>query len=192
MLNGNLSLLGVVICKTYIVKQYRMSYTDFIIRLGVAFIVGFAIGVERELAQKEAGLRTNLLVCMGAAIYVLVSLELTSGGTGDPSRVVGEVTTGIGFLGAGVILHQGINVHGLTTAATVWCTAALGCLSAGGFVTEALTAGLFILLINAGLMPVSDFLAKQTKTLYPKQEKKGKLKSSEDFANPRRPRGAED
>lgn len=170
-----------------------MTYTDFIIRLGVAFIVGFAVGLERELAKKEAGLRTNLLVCMGAAIFVLVSLELTADGHGDPARVVGEVAAGIGFLGAGVILHRGVNVHGLTTAATVWCTAALGCLAASGFLAESLTAGFFILLVNAGLHPIDDFLAKRNKKKNLEAEKQdGKGLSRQDFSNPQRPKPSEE
>lgn len=169
-----------------------MDYTDFIIRLGVAFLVGFVVGLERELAQKDAGLRTNLLVCMGAAIFVLVSQELTSDGKGDPSRAVGEVAAGIGFLGAGVILHRGMNVHGLTTAATVWCNAALGCLAASGFIAEALTAGLFILLVNVGLMPIDEWVQKRNKKRKAGQTEEGQEgQSRQDFSNPQRPKDSE-
>jgi putative Mg2+ transporter-C (MgtC) family protein len=164
-----------------------MSYSDFIIRLGVAFLVGFAVGLERELSQKEAGLRTNLLVVMGACIFVLVALELTADGKGDPSRAVAEVAAGIGFLGAGVILHRGLNVHGLTTAATVWCNAALGCVAASGFIAEALTAGLFVLLVNAGLRPVDELLenrSQERKRKAAKDENHGM--SREDYSNDQR------
>lgn len=166
-----------------------MTYTDFIIRLGVAFIVGFVVGLERELAQKEAGLRTNLLVSMGACIFVLVSLELTTDGKGDPSRSIGEVAAGIGFLGAGVIMHRGASVHGLTTAATVWCNAALGCLAASGFMKEAATAGAFILLVNVGLRPVDNLLEKRNRKKAPEHDAQpSKGMSREDYANDQRPR----
>src|SRR5690554_4116588 len=99
---------------------------EFIIRLLAASIAGGALGIERESSNKSAGLRTNMIVSVGAAIYVMISATILEGSaTGDISRVMGQIVTGIGFLGAGVILHQGSNVKGLTTAATIWSTAAL-------------------------------------------------------------------
>lgn len=107
-----------------------MEPLEFIIRLLAATAAGAAVGLEREINNKSAGLRTNTLVAIGAAIYVLISLEVLNESEGDASRIVGQIITGIGFLGAGVILHRGPSVHGLTTAATIWCSAALGCLAA--------------------------------------------------------------
>lgn len=132
------------------------------IRLATAFLVGFLVGLERQLAHKSAGLRTNLLVAVGSAIFVLLSVELTAGGNGDPTRIVGQVATGVGFLGAGVILHRGFSVHGLTTAATIWCSSALGCLAAAGFMKESLVATGLVLLINFGLKPVDAYFQKRS------------------------------
>ncbi|MBK9018021.1 MAG: MgtC/SapB family protein [Saprospiraceae bacterium] len=138
-----------------------MTLNDFILRLATAFLIGFLVGLERQLAHKSAGLRTNLLVAVGSAIFVLLSLEMTAGGNGDATRIVGQVATGIGFLGAGVILHRGLNVQGLTTAATIWCSSALGCMAAAGYLAEALIAALVVLLINVGLKPVDAFFERR-------------------------------
>ncbi len=138
-----------------------MTLNDFILRLLTSFLVGFLIGLERQLAHKSAGLRTNLLVAVGSGIFVLLSLEMTANGEGDPTRIVGQVATGVGFLGAGVILHQGLSVHGLTTAATIWCSSALGCLAAGGYMKESLIATLLVLIINLGLKPVDAYFDKK-------------------------------
>ncbi|MBK7410008.1 MAG: MgtC/SapB family protein [Saprospirales bacterium] len=140
-----------------------MPISEFLLRLFVALIAGFLIGLERQWAHKSAGLRTNTLVAVGAAIFVLLSLEMTEGGKGDATRIVGQVVTGIGFLGAGVILHQGISVHGLTTAATIWCSSAVGCLAAAGFLEEALIATGAVLVINAGLRPLDELLEKRNR-----------------------------
>ncbi len=120
---------------------------EFILRLLAATAAGGAVGLERQINNKSAGLRTNTLVAVGAAIYVLVNVRLTETG-GDPTRIIGQIVTGIGFLGAGVILHRGINVQGLTTAATIWCSAALGVLAGLGFYVETLVATVLIILIN--------------------------------------------
>jgi putative Mg2+ transporter-C (MgtC) family protein len=138
-----------------------MTLNDFMIRLATAFLVGFLVGLERQLAHKSAGLRTNLLVAVGSAIFVLLSQHLTANGAGDPSRVIGQVAAGIGFLGAGVILHRGFSVHGLTTAATIWCSSALGCLAAAGFMKESLIAAALVLTINFGLKPVDAYFEKR-------------------------------
>lgn len=123
---------------------------DFLIRLLIATAAGGAIGLEREINNKSAGLRTNTLVSIGAALYLLIAMEILEGTTsGDPSRVVGQIVTGIGFLGAGVILHRGPNVQGLTTAATIWCSAALGCLAALGLYWQLAVATILVILVNA-------------------------------------------
>jgi putative Mg2+ transporter-C (MgtC) family protein len=101
------------------------------LKLLTAMLCGGAIGFERELSRKPAGLRTNVLICMGAALYMIVSRHIGgSAPSGDPGRLAAQVVTGIGFLGAGVILHHPTEgkVHGLTTAATIWVTASLGIL----------------------------------------------------------------
>lgn len=148
-----------------------MELTEFIIRLLAATAAGGALGIEREQNNKSAGLRTHTLVSVSACIFALISIRIVeSGGTGDPSRVVGQIVTGIGFLGAGVILHRGSNIHGLTTAATIWSSAALGCLSAFGFYWELAIATVLIIFINTCFKKADSFLHKKTK----KEKENGK------------------
>src|SRR3989442_8161497 len=102
-----------------------MPPVDLILRLLLAAGLGAAIGVERELRQKAAGLRTNMLIAVGSALFTIVSIELAKIG-GTPDRVAAQIVTGIGFLGAGSILRSGRSVHGMTTAATIWGNASVG------------------------------------------------------------------
>ena len=129
-----------------------MFPVEFAIRLLSASIAGGILGIERESSNKSAGLRTNMLVALGSSIFVMISSQLLEeSATGDPSRVMGQIVTGIGFLGAGVILHQGTNVKGLTTAATIWCSAALGSLAGFGMYWELAISTILILFINTAL-----------------------------------------
>jgi putative Mg2+ transporter-C (MgtC) family protein len=107
-------------------------------RLGVALLLGSAIGIERQWYQKMAGLRTNALVAAG-----YVAFSVMAGG-GDPTRVAGQVVSGIGFLGAGVIVREGTNVRGLNTAATLWCSAMVGILAGGGYLPQSALAASFV------------------------------------------------
>ncbi|MEO9852304.1 MAG: MgtC/SapB family protein [Reichenbachiella sp.] len=134
-----------------------MAYIDFIISLAVAAAAGMVIGFERQWQNKSAGLRTNTLVAMGAALYVLLSIQLTEE-IGDVTRIIGQVVTGIGFLGAGIIFKEGANVYGLTTAATVWCSSAIGCLAGAGFYVETWIATLAILIVHLILTPFNKLL----------------------------------
>ncbi len=120
-------------------------------RLGLALMLGSAIGFERQWNQKMAGLRTNALVALGAAGFVVFSGLV---GEGDPTRIAAQVVTGIGFLGAGVILRDGINVHGLNTAATLWCSAMVGTLAGAGKAGACLLAALFVIVTNLLLRPL--------------------------------------
>lgn len=134
-------------------------------RLALAAAAGGMVGLERELQNKRAGLRTNMLVAVGAAIYVCLSVTLTSG-NGDVTRIISQVVTGMGFLGAGVIMQQGLTVYGLTTAATLWCSAALGCMAAAGTpATTAIATG-FVIIINS-LRFLDDWLEKNRKKKTP-------------------------
>lgn len=139
-----------------------MTEVEFVIRLTVAFICGFVIGFERQWNHKSAGLKTNILVAMGAAMFVLLSIKLTQH-SGDVTRIVGQVVTGVGFLGAGIIFKDGVTVKGLTTAATVWCSSAIGCLAAAGFYIEALICAVAIVSINTLLLPLSSWLLRKKK-----------------------------
>src|SRR5207302_11111904 len=113
-----------------------MDHLNFAFNLGAAFLMGMAIGVERQFGQHLAGVRTNALVSIGAAMFVSLSRILVQGG--DPTRVAGQVVSGIGFLGGGVILREGLTIRGLNTAATLWCSAAVGSLAGAGLLFEAL------------------------------------------------------
>jgi putative Mg2+ transporter-C (MgtC) family protein len=139
-----------------------MDHLTFVINIGAAFLMGGAIGVERQLGQHPAGLRTNTLVCVGAAIFVSLSLMMDH--VGDPTRIAAQVASGIGFLGGGVILREGFTVRGMNTAATLWCTAAIGTLAGGGFVLEALMATATVLIALIILRPLVGWIDNRAKT----------------------------
>jgi putative Mg2+ transporter-C (MgtC) family protein len=123
------------------------------LRLLVAVVLGALVGYERERAGKPAGVRTHGMVSLGAALFAVVSLH-GFGSTGDPARVAAQVVTGIGFLGAGAILHERGSVHGLTTAASLWVTAAIGLAVGVGMVFMSVaTAVLIFLLLRFGPRP---------------------------------------
>src|SRR5580704_2423154 len=124
-----------------------MTTTDFLIALNTALGLGLLIGLERQFGQHPAGMRTSALVCGGAALYVLMARAFNNGT--DTERVAAQVVSGMGFLGGGVILREGLTVRGLTSAATIWCTAAVGTLcGVGGWLGEAALAALAILVLN--------------------------------------------
>jgi len=103
-----------------------MPWVEFCMRLVLALVFGCVIGFERQLRQRLAGMRTNTLVSVGSALFVLMGMMTP--GDGSPTRIAAQVASGIGFLGAGVIIRHGLNVRGLNTAATLWCSAAVGIL----------------------------------------------------------------
>jgi putative Mg2+ transporter-C (MgtC) family protein len=133
-----------------------LHWAEVLLRLTVAAALGGAIGFERELREREAGLRTHLLVSVGAALFTIVSAYgfrefLVNGGAvvrADPTRISAQIVTGIGFLGAGAIIRQGFSIRGLTTAATLWLVAAIGMAAGAGYYSAALiaTAGALITL----------------------------------------------
>ena len=112
-----------------------LSVADFALRLAVGVGCGALIGLERQWRARRAGLRTNALVAAGATLFVLYAAATTDS---SPTRVASYVVSGIGFLGGGVILREGVNVRGLNTAATLWCSAAIGVLAASGHLVFAL------------------------------------------------------
>ena len=128
-------------------------------RLGLALVLGSAIGFERQWHQKMAGLRTNALVALGSCGFVVFSAMVEPG---DPTRVAAQVVTGIGFLGAGIILREGINVHGLNTAATLWCSAMVGTFAGGGFWGPSLVAAGFVVGTNLCLRPLVSLINRRT------------------------------
>jgi putative Mg2+ transporter-C (MgtC) family protein len=130
-----------------------MDVLTFLANIGSALAMGVAIGLERQLRQKTAGLRTNALVCVGAALFV--SLSIMTVKDADPTRVAGQVVSGIGFLGGGVILREGFSVRGLATAATLWCSAAVGTLAGAGMIVHGFIGTGMILFIHVALRPIA-------------------------------------
>jgi putative Mg2+ transporter-C (MgtC) family protein len=132
----------------------ELGWDDVTLRLVVAAVLGGAIGLERELREREAGLRTHLLVSVGAAVFTLVSAYgfrdfrygFDTGITMDPTRIAAQIVTGIGFLGAGAIIRQGLSVRGLTTAATLWVVAAIGMAAGAGYYSAATVATVVVLI----------------------------------------------
>lgn len=129
------------------------------LRLVASVLFGFAIGLEREMANKYAGLRTNILVCLGACVFTLISIygfpmvgvSDVEYGTRDTARVAAQVVTGIGFIGGGTVLRHGANVFGLTTAATLWAVASIGMACGAGMFWVALTTTLLTILVLVGM-----------------------------------------
>jgi putative Mg2+ transporter-C (MgtC) family protein len=138
---------------------------EILVRLAAAAALGGVIGIERELREREAGFRTHMLVSVGAALFTLVSayawtdfsFSQASGVTFDPTRIAAQIVTGIGFIGAGAIIRQGLTVRGLTTAATLWMVAAIGMACGAGFYWAAVIATAIALV---GLGPLR-FVSKQ-------------------------------
>ena len=123
-----------------------LSWPHILLRLTVAAALGGSIGLERELRERQAGLRTHLVVCVGSALFTLVSAYAFTSPRVDPTRIAAQIVSGIGFLGAGAIIRQGLSVRGLTTAATLWLVAAIGMASGAGYYDAAIIATLGALL----------------------------------------------
>ena len=145
-----------------------MPIEVYIFRLLCGLLAGIFIGAQREMRNHQAGLTTNALVAVGACVFILISESVimaaqAAGGpvNNDNLRVLSQVVTGIGFLGAGVIMKNGVTIHGLTSAATIWCSAAVGCLCGYGLWREAAIAVGVILLVNWGLKSIEIALKKR-------------------------------
>lgn len=137
-----------------------MDYKVFIINLLCCLAFSFLIGIERQWRRRIIGLRTNVLVCIGAFLFVSFSVQMSSD---DITRIAAQVVSGIGFLGAGIILKDGNNVKGLNTAATLWCDAAIGVLCAGGLIIEAAIGTFCILFSNVCLRFITRKMMKAAK-----------------------------
>lgn len=136
-----------------------MSFMNFITGLLVCFLLSFLLGVERQFRRRFLGLRTMILVSVGAYLFVSFSF-LVTGYQIDISRIAAQVVAGIGFLGAGVIIkdNKKNKITGLTTAATMWCDASIGILCAGGFIKEAIVASLVVLFANVILRYIDNLI----------------------------------
>src|SRR6201991_4187682 len=128
------------------------DFADTLVSLFTAFVLGTLIGAERQYRQRTAGLRTNVLVCVGAAAFVDLANRLT--GPEGSVRVIAYVVSGIGFLGAGAIMKEGMNVRGLNTAATLWSCAAVGACAGADMVVQSAAVTLFVLAGNTLLRPL--------------------------------------
>jgi putative Mg2+ transporter-C (MgtC) family protein len=135
-------------------------HLELLLQLGLAVLCGGAIGMERELSGKPAGLRTNILICVGATLFTVLSVQL-SDGRGDPARIAAQILPGVGFIGAGTILHARGAVTGLTSAATIWVVAAIGMALGGRAYTEALGTALLVMLVLAGLGTLETHVARR-------------------------------
>ena len=139
---------------TRMVQIFRL---DLMLQLGLATLLGGVIGLERELGGKPAGLRTNILICIGSVLYTHLSLAMLTASTGvipagtDTTRVAAQIVTGVGFIGAGTILHARGAVVGLTSAATIWVVAAIGIALGSGYYLEGVGTTLAVILVLAGL-----------------------------------------
>ncbi|PWU13220.1 MAG: hypothetical protein C5B49_14975 [Bdellovibrio sp.] len=139
-----------------------MSHLAFVENFFLAVLLGSVIGVERQWRQRHAGLRTNSLVAAGSGLFVLLSQMIPTGT--DQSRIASYVVSGVGFLGAGVIMRDGTSVRGLNTAATLWCSAAVGCLAGYGLHLEAAIGALTVVTMNICLRPLAKVINRQNNT----------------------------
>lgn len=130
-----------------------MSWYEIIFRLFLAIVLSGIIGFERELHGRPAGLRTHVLVALGAALVMLISVD-GFGGTGDPARLAAQVVSGIGFLGAGAILRDGGDIKGITTAATLWICGMIGLACGNGYYLGAVITSLFVFIFILVLRPI--------------------------------------
>ena len=156
-----------------------MSLEQFIVYLLICFFLSFFIGIERQYRQRSVGLRTTILVAIGSYLFVSFSV-LLNGYNIDVTRIAAQIVTGIGFLGAGVILKDGVKIRGLTTAATLWCTASIGVLCASGFMLEAISGTVIILFSNVFLRYVNKIVNQKSKYEQTKEEFKVTITSSKD------------
>ncbi len=142
------------------VEAFRL---DILGKLLLAVVLGGAIGLERELRRKPAGLRTNILICLGATLFTELSIVM-AGEHGDPSRIAAQIVTGVGFLGAGTILHDRGAITGLTSAATIWLVAAIGVAVGAGAALEASGAALLVVVVLGALGWVEEAIGKRAIT----------------------------
>ena len=122
-----------------------MTTVILLIKIGLSLLFGYLIGIERENSGKAIGTRTISLICLGSTLFCLMSPNIFNG---DNSRVIAQIVSGIGFIGAGIIFKNGDEVHGLTTAATIWASAAIGCLVGSSMFIEAGIGTVAVLFIN--------------------------------------------
>jgi putative Mg2+ transporter-C (MgtC) family protein len=132
---------------------------NIIISIFLAILFGAAIGLERQLSGKAAGLRTNILICLGAAVFTIISKRMA--GTGDSTtRIAAQIVTGVGFLGVGAIIQDRGGIHGLTTAATIWLVASIGMACGAGYYNLAFLSTLIAIVVLTGLAQLENYFEK--------------------------------
>lgn len=137
---------------------------EILLKILLAAVLGGIIGMERELAHKEAGLRTNILIAVGSTLVTILSFKIAAlSQTADPARLAAQIVTGIGFLGAGAIIQSRFAVHGLTTAATIWTVAAIGIAVGSGYYLTSFLVTILVLIILTLFRFISDQLERQKK-----------------------------
>ncbi len=151
-----------------------MIWPDDVLSIVLATVLGAAIGFEREFSGKAAGLRTNVLICLGAAVFTIISERMVEGTDGSIVRIAAQIVTGVGFLGAGAVIQDRRGVHGLTTAATIWLVASIGMACGAGFYMLACISSLlalFVLVVVLRLVkPLERYAAKRRSMKNPEEQ----------------------
>ncbi|MHC4430405.1 MAG: MgtC/SapB family protein [Planctomycetota bacterium] len=147
-----------------------MVWPEDVLSIILATVLGAAIGLERELSGKAAGLRTNVLICLGAAVFTIISKRMVEGSDGSLVRIAAQIVSGVGFLGAGAVIQDRGGVHGLTTAATIWLVASIGMACGAGFYKLAcistLLAVIVLVVVLRLIRPIERYSAKhRTKSI---------------------------
>lgn len=145
-----------------------MTQSD-LLSIILAVVFGAAIGLEREISGKAAGLRTNIMICLGAAVFTIISRQMAIGQDQSLTRIAAGIVTGVGFLGAGAIIRDRGGVHGLTTAATIWMVASIGMACGAGLHTLAVVSTLIAIIVLIGLGQAEKPLSRYTKKSPPKE-----------------------
>ena len=151
-----------------------MVWPEDVLSIVLATVLGAAIGLERELSGKAAGLRTNVLICLGAAVFTIISKRMIDGTDGSIVRIAAQIVTGVGFLGAGAVIQDRRGVHGLTTAATIWLVASIGMACGAGFYKLACISSLLAIIVLVVVLrlvkPIERFAAKHRAESEPEEQ----------------------
>lgn len=151
-----------------------MIWPGDILAVLLAVILGAAIGLEREASGKAAGLRTNVLICLGAAVFTIISRQMGRGGDASMTRIAAQIVTGVGFIGAGAIIRDRAGIYGLTTAATIWLVASIGMACGAGMHILAVTSTLIAVVVLIGLgkleKPLAHYMRKHKLQKPPREQ----------------------
>lgn len=139
-----------------------------IIGIVLAVVLGAVIGLEREFKQKAAGLRTNVLICVGAAVFTIISRKMGLANEQSMTRIAAQIVTGVGFLGAGAIIRDRAGILGLTTAATIWLVASIGMACGAGYYGLSIATTLFVIVVLIGLRQIEKIIHRKRR--YPPSE----------------------